>query len=79
MNFQNIPLWKLAVISIIRSSARNLIRKPITEEVSVMLKRHNDWVVEPPGGFTHCDLKLQYAVVDKLSVAYKSKQPALFL
>jgi len=28
MNFQNIPLWKLAVISIIRSSARNLIREP---------------------------------------------------
>jgi hypothetical protein len=87
VSFQNISLWKLALIFIVAgvviilallgSSARNLFSGSITEEVPVMLKRDNNCVVEPSDGIPRVISNCNYAVGDNLSVTYKSKQPAV--
>lgn len=87
MSFQNISLWKLALIFIVAgiviilallgSSARNLFSGSITEDVPVMLKKDNDCVVEPSDGIPRVISNCNYAVGDNLSVTYKSKQPAI--
>lgn len=87
MSFQNISLWKLALIFIVAgvviilallgSSARNLFSGSITEDVPVMLKRDNNCVVEPSDGIPRVISNCNYAVGDNLSVTYKSKQPAV--
>jgi hypothetical protein len=87
VSFQNISLWKLALIFIVAgvviilallgSSARNLFSGSITEDVPVMLKRDNNCVVEPSDGIPRVISNCNYAVGDNLSVTYKSKQPAV--
>jgi hypothetical protein len=87
VSFQNISLWKLALIFIVAgiviilallgSSARNLFSGSITEDVPVMLKKDNDCVVEPSDGIPRVISNCNYAVGDNLSVTYKSKQPAI--
>jgi hypothetical protein len=87
VSFQNISLWKLALIFIVAgiviilallgSSARNLFSGSITEDVPVILKKDNDCVVEPSDGIPRVISNCNYAVGDNLSVTYKSKQPAI--
>jgi hypothetical protein len=87
MSFQNISLWKLAVIFVVAgvviilallgSSARNLFSGSITEDVSIILKKDNDCVVEPSDGIPRVISNCNFAVGDNLSVTYKSKQPAI--
>lgn len=87
MSFQNIALWKLAIIFVVTgvviilallgSSARNLFSDAITEQVSVMLKKDSDCIVEPLDGIQRMITNCQFSVGDNLSVAYKPKQPAL--
>jgi hypothetical protein len=87
VSFQNISLWKLALIFIVAgvviilallgSSARNLFSGSITEDVPVMLKRDNNCVLEPSDGIPRVISNCNYAVGDNLSVTYKSKQPAV--
>lgn len=87
LSFQNISLWKLAIIFVVAgvviilallgSSAKNLFSDAVTEQVSVMLKKDNDCVVEPSDGIPRVISNCNYAVGDNLSVAYKPKQPAL--
>jgi hypothetical protein len=87
MSFQNISLWKLAVIFVVAgvviilallgSSAKNLFSGSITEDVSIMLKKDNDCVVEPSDGIPRVISNCNFAVGDNLSVTYKSKQPAI--
>ena len=87
MSFQNISLWKLALIFIVAgiviilallgSSARNLFSGSINEDVPVMLKKDNDCVVEPSDGIPRVISNCNYAVGDMLSVTYKPKQPTL--
>jgi len=87
MSFQNLPLWKLAIIfvaagviiifALLGSSARNLFSGSITEDVSVMLKKDNDCVVEPSDGIPRVISNCNFSVGDNLSVTYKSKQPTI--
>lgn len=87
MSFQNIALWKLAIIFVVAgvviilallgSSAKNLFSESITEDVSVKLKKDNDCVVEPSDGIPRVISNCNYAVGDNLSVTYKAKQPAI--
>ena len=87
MSFQNIALWKLAIIFVVAgvviilallgSSAKNLFSESITEDVSVKLKTDNDCVVEPSDGIPRVISNCNYAVGDNLSVTYKAKQPAI--
>ena len=87
MSFQNISLWKLAIILIVSgvviilallgSSARNLFSGSITEDVSVILKRGNDCVVEPSDDIPRVISNCNFEVGQNLSVTYKSKQPAI--
>jgi hypothetical protein len=87
VSFQNISLWKLAVIFVVAgaviilallgSSARNLFTGSITEDVPVMLKKDNDCVIEPSDGIPRVISNCNFAVGDNLSVTYKSKQPAI--
>jgi len=87
VSFQNISLWKLAVIFVVAgvviilallgSSARNLFSGSITEDVSVMLKKDNECVVEPSDGIPRVISNCNFDVGDNLSVTYKSKQPAV--
>lgn len=87
LSFQNISLWKLAIIFIVAgiviilallgSSAKNLFSPPITEQVHVMLKKDNNCIVEPSDGIPRVISNCEYAVGDNLSVAYKPKQPTL--
>jgi hypothetical protein len=87
LSFQNIALWKLAIIFIVAgvviilallgSSAKNLFSGAITEQVSVILKKDNDCIVEPSDGIPRVISNCQYTVGDNLSVAYKPKQPTL--
>jgi hypothetical protein len=87
MSFSNISLWKLAVIFVVAgvviilallgSSARNLFSGSITEDVSIILKKDNDCVVEPSDGIPRVISNCNFAVGDNLSVTYKSKQPAI--
>jgi hypothetical protein len=87
VSFQNIALWKLAIIFVVAgvviilallgSSAKNLFSESITEDVSVKLKKDNDCVVEPSDGIPRVISNCNYAVGDNLSVTYKAKQPAI--
>ena len=87
MSFQNIALWKLAIIFVVAgvviilallgSSAKNLFSESITEDVSVKLKKDNDCVVEPSDDIPRVISNCNYAVGDNLSVTYKAKQPAI--
>ena len=87
MSFQNIALWKLAIIFVVAgvviilallgSSAKNLFSESITEDVSVKLKKDNDCVVEPSDGIPRVISNCNYTVGDNLSVTYKAKQPAI--
>ncbi|MGH9972984.1 MAG: hypothetical protein ACRD93_03700 [Nitrososphaeraceae archaeon] len=87
MSFQNISLWKLALILIVAgiviilallgSSAKNLFSDSITEDVTVKLKSDNDCVVEPSDGIPRVISNCNYAVGDILSVTYKPKQPTI--
>ena len=87
MSFQNISLWKLAIILIVSgvviilallgSSARNLFSGSITEDVSVILKKGNDCVVEPSDDIPRVISNCNFEVGQNLSVTYKSKQPAI--
>ncbi len=87
MSFQNISMWKLALIFIVAgiviilallgSSAKNLFSGSITEDVPVKLKNDKDCVVEPSDGIPRVISNCKYAVGDILSVTYKSSQPAI--
>jgi hypothetical protein len=87
VSFQNISLWKLALIFIVAgiviilallgSSAKNLFSDSITEDVTVKLKSDNDCVVEPSDGIPRVISNCNYAVGDILSVTYKPKQPTI--
>jgi hypothetical protein len=87
MSFQNISMWKLAVIFIVAgaviifaifgSSAKNLFSEPIIEDVSVKLKKDKDCVVEPSDGIPRVISNCNYAIGDILSVTYKLQQPAI--
>ena len=87
MSFQNISLWKLAImlvvarivmiLALLGSSAKNLFSASITEDVAVKLKKDMDCVVEPSDGIPRVISNCNYAVGDNLSVTYKSKQPAI--
>jgi hypothetical protein len=87
VSFQNIALWKLAIIFVVAgvviilallgSSAKNLFSESITEDVSVKLKTDNDCVVEPSDGIPRVISNCNYAVGDNLSITYKTKQPAI--
>jgi hypothetical protein len=87
VSFQNIALWKLAIIFVVTgiviilallgSSAKNLFSVSITEDVTVKLKKDMDCVVEPSDGIPRVISNCNYAVGDNLSVTYKSKQPAI--
>jgi hypothetical protein len=87
VSFQNIALWKLAIIFVVAgvviilallgSSAKNLFSESITEDVSVKLKTDNDCVVEPSDGIPRVISNCNYAVGDNLSVTYKARQPAI--
>jgi len=87
LSFQNISLWKLAIIFVVAgiviilallgSSAKTLFSGPITEQVHVMLKKDNDCIVEPSDGIPRVISNCEYTVGDNLSVAYKPKQPTL--
>lgn len=87
MSFQNIAIWKLAIIFVVTgaviilallgSSAKNLFSGPITEQVPVMLKKDTDCIVEPSDGIPRIITNCQFSVGDNLSVAYKPKQPTL--
>lgn len=87
MSFQNISLWKLALIFIVAgiviilallgSSAKNLFSESITEDVPVKLRNDNECVVEPSDGIPRVISNCNYVVGDNLSVTYKPKQPAL--
>lgn len=87
MSFQNIALWKLAIIFVVAgiviilallgSSAKNLFSESITEDVPVKLKKDKDCVVEPSDGIPRVISNCNYAVGDNLSVTYKPKQPAI--
>jgi hypothetical protein len=87
LSFQNIALWKLAIIFVVTgvvvilallgSSAKNLFSGAITEQVPIMLKKNGDCVVEPSDGIPRVISNCQFSVGDNLSVAYKPKQPTL--
>jgi hypothetical protein len=87
LSFQNISLWKLALIFIVAgiviilallgSSAKNLFSKAITEDVPVKLKKDNECVVEPSDSIPRVIPNCSYAVGDILSVTYKPTQPTL--
>jgi hypothetical protein len=87
MSFQNISMWKLAVIFIVAgaviifaifgSSAKNLFSEPIIEDVSVKLKKDKDCVVEPSDGIPRVISNCNYAIGDILSVTYKPQQSAI--
>lgn len=87
MSFQNISLWKLALIFIVAgvviilallgSSAKNLFSESITEDVPVKLRNDNECVVEPSDGIPRVISNCNYVIGDNLSVIYKPKQPAL--
>lgn len=57
MSFQNISLWKLAImlvvarivmiLALLGSSAKNLFSASITEDVVIKLKKDMDYIVEP--------------------------------
>ena len=57
MSFQNISLWKLAImlvvarivmiLALLGSSAKNLFSASITEDVIIKLKKDMDYIVEP--------------------------------
>jgi hypothetical protein len=87
VSFQNISLWKLALILIVAgiviilallgSSAKNLFSDSITEDLTVKLKSDNDCVVEPSDGIPRVISNCNYAIGDILSVTYKPKQPTI--
>jgi hypothetical protein len=87
LSFQNISLWKLALIFIVAgiviilallgSSAKNLFSKAITEDVPVKLKKDNECVVEPSDSIPRVIPNCSYAVGDILSVTYNPTQPTL--
>jgi hypothetical protein len=87
LSFQNISLWKLAIIFVVAgiviifallgSSAKNLFSGPIIEQVHVMLKKDNECVVEPSDGIPRVISNCEYSIGDNLSVSYKPKQPTL--
>lgn len=59
------------------SSAKNLFSGSITEDVSVMLKKDNDCIVEPSDGIPRVISNCNFSVGDNLSVTFKSKQPTI--
>ena len=87
LSFQNISMWKLALIFIVAgivivlallgSSTKNLFSKAITEDVPVKLKKDNECVVEPSDSIPRVISNCIYSVGDNLSVTYKPKQPTL--
>ena len=87
LSFQNISLWKLAIIfiatgvvvvfALLGSSAKNLFSSAITEQVSIILKKDNECIVEPSDGIPRVISNCKYNIGDNLSVAYKAKQPTL--
>ena len=87
LSFQNISMWKLAlifivagiviIIALLGSSAKNLFSKAITEDVPVKLKKDNECVVEPSDSIPRAISNCNYAVGDILSVTYKPKQLTL--
>jgi hypothetical protein len=87
MSFQNISLWKLAIIFVVAgvviifallgSSAKNLFSKGISEDVSVKLKKDNDCIVEPSDNIPRVISNCKYAVGDNLSITYKAQQPTI--
>lgn len=87
MSFQNISLWKLAIIFVVAgvviifallgSSAKNLFSKGISEDVSVKLKKDNDCIVEPSDNIPRVISNCKYAVGDNLSIIYKPQQPTI--
>jgi hypothetical protein len=87
MSFQNISMWKLAIIFIVAgavivfallgSSAKNFFAKSVTEDVSVKLKNDGNCIVEPSDQIPRVISNCNYAVGDNLSVTYKPQQPAI--
>jgi hypothetical protein len=67
----------VVILALLGSSAKNLFSGAITEQVSVILKKDNDCIVEPSDGIPRVISNCQYTVGDNLSVAYKPKQPTL--
>ncbi len=87
MSFQNISMWKLAIIFIVAgaviifallgSSAKNLFSKSVSEDVSVKMKKDGDCVVEPSDQVPRVISNCSYAVGDNLSITYKPQQPTV--
>lgn len=87
MSFQNISMWKLAlifivagvaiVVALLGSSAKTLFSGSITEDVPVKLKQGNDCIVEPSDNIPRMISNCNYDVGDTLSVTYKTSQPAV--
>jgi hypothetical protein len=67
----------VVILALLGSSAKNLFSGAITEQVSVILKKDNDCIVEPSDGIPRVISNCQYSIGDNLSVAYKPKQPTL--
>ena len=87
MSFQNISIKKLAIIFIVAgvvivfallgSSAKNLFRNSIIEDVTVKIKKSGDCIVEPSDKVPRVISNCQYNVGDNLSVTYKPQQPPI--
>ena len=87
MSFQNISMWKLAIIFVVAgavivfallgSSAKNLFTKSVSEDVSVKLKKDGDCIVEPSDQIPRVISNCNYAVGDNLSITYKLQQPTI--
>jgi len=87
MSFQNMSMWKLAIIFIVAgaviifallgSSAKNLFSKSVSEDVSVKMKKDGDCVVEPSDQVPRVISNCNYAVGDNLSITYKPQQPTV--
>ena len=87
MSFQNISIKKLAIIFIVAgfiivfallgSSAKNLFRNSVIEDVTVKIKKSGDCIVEPSDKVPRVISNCQYNVGDNLSVTYKPQQPLI--
>ena len=67
----------VVILALLGSSAKNLFSGAITEQVSVILKKDDDCIVEPSDGIPRVISNCQFTIGDNLSVAYKPKQPTL--
>lgn len=67
----------VVILALLGSSAKNLFSGAVTEQVSIILKKDNDCIVEPSDGIPRVISNCQYSIGDNLSVAYKPKQPTL--